>query len=366
VWRGRRSDYMLAALITIAVANGIFLGLTLYGLLAAVLKVIGGRAPGFGYALLGGAIGGGYLLFVSLRRERALRHGEYRLWTPLSAESKKHPLVARLRKLSAAGTLDLPPTLGCIKSREKNAFCVGRSREEASIIVTTGLIGSLTQRELDAVLAQQLAHIENDNVKAAGLADAIAASIADLNRLKGQFLWGPRAIFRDLRPFLLAMGVAFLISSLVPGFAEGNTLLSLLVVGMFFWALYALWQTAKMSWRGLAQAFIFTTFFGPLSVVEAVLSPPTAALISRLVSRARVHEADKRAVELTGDVKPLASALKRVGPVESEGMSSWLGERRYSLFVGPRPPTSWWPWFGEQQATHPSISSRLETIESFD
>jgi Zn-dependent protease with chaperone function len=366
VWRGRRSDYMLAALIVIALANGVFLGLTLYGLLAAVLGVIGGRAPGFGYALLAGASGGGYLLFVSLLRERALRHGEHRLWTPLPAEPGEHPLVAQLRKLSDAGSLERPPTLGCVESRERNAFCVGRSREEASIIVTTGLIRSLAQRELDAVLAQQLAQIESDSVKAVGLADAIAATIADLIRLKGRFLWGPKAILWDLRPFLLAVGLAFVISTLVPEHAEGNALLSLLFVGALFWALYAMWQTAKMSWRGLTQAFIFTTFLGPLSVVEAVLSPPTAVLISRLVSRARVHEADERAVELTGGAKPLALALKRIGPAKSRGLSGELGGLRYSLFVGPMPPASRWPWLGEQQATHPSISSRLDTIERLD
>ena len=38
---------MLAGLFVLAIANGFFLGLTLYGLLAAVLKIIHGHAPGF-------------------------------------------------------------------------------------------------------------------------------------------------------------------------------------------------------------------------------------------------------------------------------------------------------------------------------
>jgi Zn-dependent protease with chaperone function len=120
----------------------------------------------------------------------------------------------------------------------------------------------------------------------------------------------------------------------------------------------------KMSWRGLFQAFLFTSFFGPLSVIEAALAAPTALLLSRLVSRARVHEADARAVELTGDPSYLVSALKHVEEVEDRGQSPWLGERRYSLFVAPESALGRWPWLGRQMASHPSIESRLETIRT--
>lgn len=363
MWRGGRSAYMLVALVAIAVANGLFLGLTVYALLAAVLRVVHGSAPGLGYAFLIGAVSANYLLIVSLQRERSLRQGEYKLWTPMLPGEAEHPLVARLRGLTAAGSLDRPPTLGCVESPERNAFTVGRSRDEASIVVTTGLIDGLTRPELDAVLAQQLAHVEHDDVKAAGFADAIADSIADLIRFKSQFLWGPKKILLDLRPFLLVSAGAAIVLAVLPGPATGNAFLALLFLGVLFWVIYAFWQAAKMSWRGLFQAFLYTTFLGPLSLVEAVLSPPTAALLSRLVSRARVHEADERAIQLTADPRSLKSALQHVAGVEDGGSSPWLGERRYSLFVAPKPPQGRWPWLSRQQATHPSVSSRLERID---
>lgn len=364
MWRARRSNYMLAGLLAIAIANGFFLGFTAYGILAAAIKLIHGHSPPFGFALLVGAGSAAYLLLVSLQRERRLREGEYELWQPLPGAEKEHPLFARLRDLTAATTLPHPPALGSVVADEMNAFVVGRSRGEASIILTSGLIEGLDPDELDAVLAQQLAHVEQDDVRAVGLADAIADSIEDLAQLRGRVLWGPKTILADVWPVLVviaAMGVA--VEVLPASHAEGIlTILFVLVV--FFGLLYALWQTALMSWRGLAQGFLFFSFFGPLTLAEAVLAPPTAILLSRLLSRTRVCEADERAVVLTGSPKPLATALRRVKAVEGRGGSPWLGGRRYSLFVAPAPEAGRWPWLARYSASHPSIESRLETIAS--
>jgi Zn-dependent protease with chaperone function len=147
--------------------------------------------------------------------------------------------------------------------------------------------------------------------------------------------------------------------------------LTLLLLGISLGLIYAFWVAAKRSWRGLAQLFLFVSFFGPLSLIEAALAPPSAFLLSRLVSRARVHEADERAVKLTGGPDALASALTRLVGSERLPSSSWLGQRRFSLFVAPsREGGYWtwlarhWPWFSRQWATHPSIPSRIETIRA--
>lgn len=358
---------MLAGLFALAIANGFFLGLTLYALLAAALKIVHGQAPGFVFALIAGAVSANYLLIVSLQRERQLRQGEYSLWSPMQSGSDEHPLVARLRGLTGASGLSRPPRLGYVESAEKNAFTVGRSPEEASIILTSGLIDGLTRAELDAVMAQQLAHVERDDVRAAGLADAIADSIEDLSQLKGRFLWGPKAIVTDLRPFIVVTVAMAVVLAVLPSVnPEANVLVALFVLGVLFWLFYAFWQAVKMSWRGLGQAFIFLSFLGPLSLIEAALAAPTALALSRLVFRARVHESDARAVELTGDRGSLISALKHVEEVEDSGNSPWLGERRYSLFVAPAPQSGRWPWLAQFLASHPSIESRVETIASDD
>jgi Zn-dependent protease with chaperone function len=361
VLRGRHSDYLLAGLVLVAVANGLFLGLTLYGLLAAALKVVHGHAPGIGYALLVGALGAGYLLIVSLLRERVLREGEYELWAPISTGADEHPLVSRLAALARKASVERPPSLGWIDSPEKNAFAVADSRDEASIILTAGLIESLPPDEMDAVLAQQLAHVEREDVRAVGFADAVADSIEDLARAKGRFFWGPTAIARDMRPFLVVTVVGAIVFSALPR-AGSNDAVTLLLLLLPLGVAYAFWQAAKQSWRGLGQLFLFATFFGSMSVVEAVLAPPTAALLSRLVSRARIHEADQRAVELTGDPEALTSALRRVANIEAGPTASWLGDRRYSLFVAPPFAEGRWIWLARQRSPHPSVGSRIERI----
>jgi len=365
VLRGRRSDFLLGGLALVAILNGLFLGLTLYGLLAAALRIVHGHAPSAGWAWIVGAFSAAWLLSASLWRERRLRQGEYRLWAPLEDDEDEHPLVVQLKDLTARSTLDRPPTLAWIDSPERNAFTVGRSREEATIVLTGGLIGSLQPRETRAVLAQQLAHVEAEDVRAAGLADAIADSIASLGRAKARFLWGPTAIVKDLRPVLVVTVAALGATTVLPRSDGENALLTLFLLGVALYLLYAYWQAAKRSWRGLGQLFLYVTFFGPMTLVEAVLSPPTAVVLSRLVSRARVHEADERAIELTGDPRSLLAALERLADREAWPAASWLGERRYSLFVAAEVNGGRWAWLDRQRATHPSISSRLERIRGW-
>jgi Zn-dependent protease with chaperone function len=361
VWRGRRSDLLLGALAAVAVANGLLLGLSLYGLLAAALKVVHGHLPPLGYAWLAGSIAGIVLLGMSLQRARMLREGEPALWFPIPPE---HPIVPRFRALASASSLSTTPALCWVNSAGQNAFTVGRSRDDATIVLTAGLIERLEQDEMEAVLAQQLAHVESEDLKAVGLADAVADSIGELARTKGKFLWGPRAIVEDLRPFLIVSAFGLLLVSALPSSGGESGGLTLLLGLVSLALLYALWVAAKRSWRGLAQLFLLISFFGPLSLVEAALAPPTAVVLSRLVSRARIHEADARAVELAGTRDGLVSALERLEAVERSPASPWLEGRRFSLFVAARPQGGYQAWLAHLYSSHPSISSRQETIRA--
>jgi len=103
-----------------------------------------------------------------------------------------------------------------------------------------------------------------------------------------------------------------------------------------------------------------------LSLVEWALAPPTAFLLSRLVSRARVHEADVRSVELLGGSEALLSALRKLEMVERWLPGEELSNRRFSLFVCSRPQSGYRAWLAHLYATHPSITSRIETVEGID
>ncbi|NHN60516.1 MULTISPECIES: zinc metalloprotease HtpX [Halorussus] len=71
-----------------------------------------------------------------------------------------HRTVGRLSQQA-----DLPkPTVAVSDSRVPNAFATGRSQKSAAVCVTTGLLKTLDDDELEGVLAHELAHVKNRDV----------------------------------------------------------------------------------------------------------------------------------------------------------------------------------------------------------
>ncbi|PCR92080.1 zinc metalloprotease HtpX [Natrinema ejinorense] len=69
-------------------------------------------------------------------------------------------LHASIERLSQQA--DLPkPTVAVVDSSVPNAFATGRNQKNAAVCVTTGLVNTLDQDELDGVLAHELAHVKN-------------------------------------------------------------------------------------------------------------------------------------------------------------------------------------------------------------
>ncbi|MFB6110657.1 MAG: zinc metalloprotease HtpX [Halodesulfurarchaeum sp.] len=68
-----------------------------------------------------------------------------------------HATVSRL-----AQQADLPkPTVAVVGSSVPNAFATGRSKNNAVVAVTTGMLRTLEEGELEGVLAHELAHVKN-------------------------------------------------------------------------------------------------------------------------------------------------------------------------------------------------------------
>ncbi|SIR52310.1 Heat shock protein. Metallo peptidase. MEROPS family M48B [Haladaptatus litoreus] len=68
-----------------------------------------------------------------------------------------HGMVSRLSQQA-----DLPkPKVAVSQTRVPNAFATGRSQKKAAVCVTTGLMQTLDQEELEGVIAHELAHIKN-------------------------------------------------------------------------------------------------------------------------------------------------------------------------------------------------------------
>ncbi len=142
---------------------------------------------------------------------------------------------------------DLPavPKLYYVASSNMNAFAVGRP-EDSAITVTDGLVRALDLRQLTGVVAHEVSHIANEDLKVMGLADMVS-------RLTGTM--------QTIGIFLILLGF----------WSGGGTILAAIVL---------------------------------------ILAPTVGTLLQLALSRSREYDADLGAVQLTGDPVGLASALQ--------------------------------------------------------
>jgi heat shock protein HtpX len=167
---------------------------------------------------------------------------------PAEAPALWHALAV----LAERAELPAMPMLHYVPSPVINAFTVGSMRSSA-IAVTDGLLRHLSQRELNGVLAHEVAHIAHGDLRVMGLADSIS-------RLTHAFsLIGQLFLFVSL-PWLLLAEV-------------------------------------QVNWPAL---------------LLLVLSPHLALLAQLGLSRVREFDADLKAAALTGDPEGLARALAHI------------------------------------------------------
>jgi len=77
-----------------------------------------------------------------------------------SEQPKLHETITKLCMIA-----DLPkPKVAVVDSPMPNAFATGRSPKKSVVAVTTGIMKTLNQGELEAVLAHELSHVKNRDV----------------------------------------------------------------------------------------------------------------------------------------------------------------------------------------------------------
>ncbi|GAA0636276.1 M48 family metallopeptidase [Brevundimonas lenta] len=193
------------------------------------------------------------------------------------------------------------PTLRVIESDSLNAFATGLHEGRYSITVTRGLVNSLTRDELEAVLAHELTHVINKDVRTMVIASIFAGIISVIAEL----------VFRGL--FYLGRGRS-----------KNNNAGPLLLIGLAFAAI----------------GFIL------------------AIVIRMMLSRSREYVADAGAVELTKNPDSMISALRKV-----EGRSSVPAvDEVQQLFLDNQPDGK---GLEGLFASHPPIGKRIEALVKF-
>jgi len=167
-----------------------------------------------------------------------------------------------LEEMSIASGLPMPKAY-VVPDPDPNAFATGRDPEHASIAVTEGLVRMLTREELQGVVAHEMAHIRNYDIRLMTIVAALVGAIALLAdwSARGMRSGGGRRTGRGR------------------GGKNGGAAAVLLIV---------LW------------------------VAAVLLAPLIARLLAMLVSRQREYLADATAAELTRNPLALAGALERI------------------------------------------------------
>ena len=155
------------------------------------------------------------------------------------------------------------PAVYVIPDADPNAFATGRDADHASIAVTDGLLKSLNRDELQGVVAHEMSHVRNLDIR---LMTVVAALVGALALLAD---WTMRSVrFGGGR------------SSGRGGKGKG----------------------------GGAIVFVFLLVW----LVAAILAPILAQLLAMAVSRKRESLADASGAELTRNPMGLASALEKI------------------------------------------------------
>jgi len=168
-------------------------------------------------------------------------------------EKKDNPELYRtVENLTIAAGLPMPKVY-VVDDPSPNAFATGRDPQHAVVCVTTGILPLLEKDELEGVIAHELSHVGNYDIRFMAIVVALVSVVAVVSDLFLRIsFWS-----RDDRE-------------------EGN------------------------------QLFII------LGIVGAILAPIVAALIQFAVSRQREYLADASGALLTRYPEGLASALQKI------------------------------------------------------
>jgi len=100
--------------------------------------------------------------FVSLTLSRVIAKWSMgvKILDPRSGDA----LVKTVHALARRAGLPAMPEVGIYDSPEPNAFATGPTRSRALVAVSTGLLGSMNQVEIEGVLAHEVAHIANGDM----------------------------------------------------------------------------------------------------------------------------------------------------------------------------------------------------------
>ncbi|MBI2436790.1 MAG: M48 family metallopeptidase [Candidatus Magasanikbacteria bacterium] len=144
-----------------------------------ILAYIGAEYLDYGYGIMPFAI----ILSLGMTMVSYFKGDKIALKSTGAKEIQKedNPYVYRMVE-NLCITAGMPmPKVHIIDSPALNAFATGRDPEHASIAVTTGIISALKNEELEGVIAHELSHIKNYDIRVMTIVIVLVGAIALLS-----------------------------------------------------------------------------------------------------------------------------------------------------------------------------------------
>lgn len=217
-------------------------------------------------------------------------------------------LVNILDSLMASSGLKTKPKLYVVDSLQPNAFATGRDPEHAVICVTTALLDTLNYYELEGVIAHEMAHIKNYDIRLSAVVTVMVGLIVMLSDLCS------RAI---------------------------------------------LYGSGRDNDRDSKNGFVIL-----IGAILLLISPIFSKLMQLAISRRREFLADATAVEFTRNPDGLISALQKLDS-DNHKLETANSSTSHMYITNPfkkdadgkKEKTDWF-------STHPPISARIEALKN--
>ena len=215
-------------------------------------------------------------------------------------EKKENPRLYNIvENLSITTGLPMPKVY-IINDEAPNAFATGRDPKHAAVAATTGLMDIMNDKELTAVMAHEMSHVKNYDIRVSMIVFGLTCVIGLISDLAFRFMfYGSRR--RD---------------------NEGSPVGYVLVL------------------------------------IAAVLSPLVATIAQMAVSRQREYLADASAVNITRYPEGMIDALKKLQshsrPMRSQNIAA------ESMYINDPLKKG---FFNNLLSSHPPIEKRIERLE---
>ena len=194
------------------------------------------------------------------------------------------------------------PKVYIIEDPAPNAFATGRDPKHAIVAATTGILDIMTDQELEGVMAHELGHVQNYDIRVSMIAFGLVSAVGIISDMILHFLfWGNED--RDGTP----------------------------------------------AWLYL------------VGIVVVVLAPIMAALIQAAVSRQREYLADSTGALTTRYPEGLASALEKL-KANARPMKRQSASTAHLFFSNPLKPGL----FSNLFSTHPPLEDRIARLRGME